>query len=82
MAPKAEGLVRKADLSRYMHNLTEKQRLAFSLKYEYQLGLAEIASRMGLDRKTAYEHIEAANRKIKQAYSGEKRKARARSTPE
>ena len=78
-----KGLVRKADLSRYMHNLTEKQQLAFSLKYEYGLGLAEIASRMDLDRKTAYEHIEAARRKIDQARSSAKRKAhRARSTPE
>jgi hypothetical protein len=40
-----EGLVRKADLSQYMHNLTERQQLAFSLKYEYELGLEEIASR-------------------------------------
>jgi hypothetical protein len=71
----AEGLVRKADLSQYMHNLTEKQQLAFSLKFEYELGLAEVASRMGLDRKTAYEHIEAAKRKIDQARSNEKSKA-------
>jgi DNA-binding CsgD family transcriptional regulator len=71
-----EGLVRKAALSQYTHNLTEKQRLAFSLKYEYELGLAEIASRMGLDRKTAYEHIEAANRKISQERSNEKGKTR------
>jgi DNA-directed RNA polymerase specialized sigma24 family protein len=78
-----EGLVRKTiDLSRYMDNLTEKQRLAFSLKFEYELGLAEIASRMGLDRKTAYEHIEAAQRKIDQANSNEKHKARNKSTPE
>ena len=78
-----EGLVRKADLSRYMHNLTEKQQLAFSLKYEYELGLAEIASRMELDRKTAYEHIEAAKRKIDQARSSEKGKGhRAKSTGE
>ena len=78
-----EGLVRKADLSQYMDNLTEKQRLAFSLKYEYELGLAEIASRMGLDRKTAYEHIEAARRKIDQARSNEKSKAhRAKNTRE
>jgi hypothetical protein len=69
-----DGLVRKADLSQYMHNLTEKQQLAFSLKFEYDLGLAEIASRMGLDRKTAYEHIEAAKRKIEQAGSNEKSK--------
>jgi len=79
----AEGLVRKSDLSKYMHNLTEKQQLAFSLKFEYELGLAEIASRMGLDRKTAYEHIEAANRKLNQVHSSEKRKAnRAKGTPE
>jgi len=72
-----EGLgPKKTDLSRYMHGLTEKQHLAFSLKYEYQLGLAEISSRMGLDRKTAYEHIEAAKRKIDQARSNEKSKAR------
>ncbi len=71
------------DLSKYMDNLTEKQRFAFSLKCEYGLGLAEIASRMGLDRKTAYEHIEAARRKIDQVRSSEKRKAnRAKGTPE
>lgn len=70
-----DGLVRKADLSQYMDNLTEKQQLAFSLKFEYELGLAEIASRMGLDRKTAYEHIEAAKRKIDQARCNEKSKA-------
>lgn len=71
----AEGLVRKVDLSQYMHNLTEKQQLAFSLEFEYELGLAEVASRMGIDRKTAYEHIEAAKRKIDQARSNEKSKA-------
>ena len=66
---------KKTDLSRYIDNLTEKQQLAFSLKYEYELGLTEIASRMAVDRKTAYEHIEAAERKIRQIRSGEKRKA-------
>ena len=70
-----EGLVRKADFSRYIHGMTEKQQLAFSLKYEYQVRPAEIASRMGLDRKTAYEHIEAAKRKVEQVRSSEKRKA-------
>ena len=78
-----EGLVRKANLSRYMHNLTEKQQLAFSLKYEYELGLSEIASRMSLDRKTAYEHIEAAKKKIDEAVSSEKRSSnRVKSTPD
>lgn len=70
-----EGLTCKADLSRYKHGLTEKQELAFSLKYEYGLGLTEIASRMGLDRKTAYEHIKAAESKIEQVRSSEKRGA-------
>ena len=65
-----------------MDNLTEKQRLAFSLKCEYRLGLTEIASRMGLNRKTAYEHIEAAQRKIDQVHSNEKHKTRNKSTLE
>jgi DNA-directed RNA polymerase specialized sigma24 family protein len=67
-----EGLgPKKTDFSSFMDNLTEKQQLAFSLKFEYELRLAEIASRMGLDRKTAYEHIEAAKRRIDQARSKE-----------
>jgi DNA-binding CsgD family transcriptional regulator len=81
-----KGLGRKNDLSQYseyMHNLTEKQHQAFSLKYEYELSLTDIAIRMGIDRKTAYEHIDAAKRKIDQARSSERRKAhRAKSTPE
>ena len=78
-----EGLIRKADLSRYKQGLTEKQELAFSLKYEYEVGPAEIAARMGIDRKTAHEHIAAADRKIKQLHSSEKRMAnRAKNTPD
>jgi len=81
-----EGLSRKTDLSRYRHymdSLTEKQQLAFSLKHEYGLKPTEIALRMDLDRKTAQEHIEAANRKIDQVLSKEKAKARrAKSEPE
>lgn len=70
-----EGLgPKKQDYSKYMDNLTEKQQLAFSLRIEHRLGLAEVASRMGLDRKTAYEHIEAASRKIDEAGSADKRR--------
>jgi predicted DNA-binding protein (UPF0251 family) len=73
-----EGLGPKvADLSRYTHVLTEKQQIAFSLKGEYGLKLAEVASRMGLDRKTAYEHLKAADKKINEAYSNDRRKARS-----
>lgn len=72
-----------ADLSRYMENMTDKQQAAFSLKYEYELGPVEIASRMGIDRSTMYEHIEAANKKVAQIRSLEKSKInRAKSTPE
>jgi DNA-binding CsgD family transcriptional regulator len=75
-----QGLTRKVDLSEYKQGLTEKQELAFTLKYEYLVGPAELAGRMGIDRKTAREHIEAADRKIGHLRSNEKRKAnRARS---
>jgi hypothetical protein len=79
-----EGLPsKKLNLSRYMENLTEKQWMAFSLKNEFGLGLAEIAWRMELDRKTAYEHIQAANRKIDQDRSWEKRRTkRGKTSPE
>jgi hypothetical protein len=82
-----EGLVSKNDLSRYaqyMDNLTEKQHLAFLLRFQYGLGLAEIAKRMGgIDRKTADEHIKAAKKKVEQARSNEKGKVRrAKNAPE
>jgi RNA polymerase sigma factor (sigma-70 family) len=81
-----EGLIRKNDLSRYSHymdKLTERQRLAFSLKFEYGLGLTQIALRMEIDRKTVDEHIKAAEKKINQARSNEKSKARStKRTPE
>jgi DNA-directed RNA polymerase specialized sigma24 family protein len=71
-----EGLgQKKADLSRYMLDMTDKQRLAFSLKYEYELRLTEIASRMGIDRTTAREHLDAANKRLEQNRAFEKRKA-------
>jgi predicted DNA-binding protein (UPF0251 family) len=69
------------DYSQYMHNLTEKQYMAFSLKFEYELSLTDIASRMGIDRKTAWEHIEAANRKIDQIRLSEKQKGRTAKHP-
>jgi predicted DNA-binding protein YlxM (UPF0122 family) len=81
-----EGLVTRNNLSQYaqyMDHLTEKQHLAFRLKFEYELGLTDIASRMGIDRKTADEHIKAARKKVEQARSNEKSKARReKHTPE
>jgi predicted DNA-binding protein (UPF0251 family) len=77
-----EGLGPKvADLSRYVQVLTEKQHMAFSLKSEYGLKPAEVASRMGLNRKTAYEHLKAADKKINEAFSNERRKARLAKNP-
>ena len=72
-----EGLGRKvSDFSKYMDGLTEKQQLAFSLRLEYRLPLTEVASRMGIDRKTAYEHFLAASKKIDETRSNEKRRAK------
>ena len=68
-----QGLRKKNDFSGYFHCLTEKQKLAFSLKWEYELGPTEIASRMGISRKTAAEHLHAAEKNINQARSNEKR---------
>jgi len=65
---------KKSNLSRYMHNMTEKQQLAFSLKYEYGLGPTETASRMGIDRKTLREHLDAANKRLEEDRSFEKRR--------
>jgi hypothetical protein len=77
-----EGLgPKEADLSQYMDGLTEKQQMAFSLKYEYRCGLAEIASRMGIDRKTAYEHIDLANKKVREHDANQKRKAHSSQHP-
>ena len=71
-----EGLGQKeSDLSGYTHGLTDKQHLAFSLKYEYRLGLAEIADRMGINRKTAHEHLAAANKRLKRVLSSEQYKS-------
>lgn len=71
------------DLSEYMLGLTERQYMAFSLKNEFELKLSEIASRMGLARKTVSEHLYLADKKINQAYSGDRRKAiRAKNAPD
>lgn len=45
-------------------HLTEKQRKVASLILEHGLKIAEIASRLGLSRKTVYEHYHAAKRKL------------------
>jgi hypothetical protein len=69
-----EGLGKKvSDLSKYMDGLTEKQQLALSLRLEYRLSLTEVASRMRVNRKTAYEHFMAARRNIDQIVSNDKR---------
>lgn len=74
---------KKQDYSRYMDSLTEKQQQALSLRLEYRLGLAEVASRMGINRKTAYEHIEAASRKVDQVCSADKhRRNQSKTTQE
>jgi DNA-binding CsgD family transcriptional regulator len=44
--------------------LTEKQREVVSLILEHGLKVSEIASRLGLSRKTVYDHYHAAKRKL------------------
>jgi hypothetical protein len=59
--------------------LTELQRECYSLKHEYQLPVVEIARRLGRDRKTIQEHIDAADKKVTLAASKERsQKRRAR----
>jgi DNA-directed RNA polymerase specialized sigma24 family protein len=73
-----EGLRKQRDLSQYdqyMDGLTEKQRMALSLRLEYGCRPAEIAVRMGISRKTAWEHFQAAQAKIDRLRSNDKRKA-------
>ena len=77
-----QGLRKIHDFSCYYHVLTEKQQVAFSLKLEYEVGLSELASRMGISRKTASEHIHAANRKISHSLSNDKRRLTSRKNPD
>lgn len=65
-----------SDLSEYFDQakLTDKQREAISLKFEYDLPVAEIARRLGIGRKTVDEHIEAAKKKIDVARHRQKKR--------
>jgi DNA-directed RNA polymerase specialized sigma24 family protein len=69
------------DMSRYKADLTDKQWMAFALKHAYGLGPAQISSRMGIHRKTVDEHLEAAEKKLNQLYSNEKRKVKSSKDP-
>lgn len=72
------------DLSKYLEGagLTDRQRECFSLKFEYELTVSEIASRLGISRKTVDEHIAAAQRRIGWSQINERKKAsRARVNP-
>jgi DNA-binding CsgD family transcriptional regulator len=62
---------KKTELSGwYADNIfTPRQRDCFSLRYEYGLPLDEIAARLKIRGQTVEEHIEAANRKIRNAQS-------------
>ena len=63
-----DGLQRKyVDMSGYLAqaDLTDRQRQCFSLRKEYDLSLEEVAGRLRIDRKTAYEHIHDAEKKLK-----------------
>ncbi|OFW12204.1 MAG: hypothetical protein A3H27_00175 [Acidobacteria bacterium RIFCSPLOWO2_02_FULL_59_13] len=60
-----EGLsVKKQDLSRYLHRLTDRQHQCASLKWEYGLSDFEIARRLSLHHSTVQEHLKAAEKRI------------------
>lgn len=62
-----DGLGEKnRDWSEYFDSaaLTERQRECASMRWEYDLSVAEIARRLGRDRKTVQERLAAANRKM------------------
>jgi|SRR5215831_506909 len=74
---KNQPLPRKQfDYSNLMNpaSLTELQSECYSLRHEYQLTVAEIARRLGRDRKTIQEHIDSAEVKIKISASKERAK--------
>jgi predicted DNA-binding protein (UPF0251 family) len=62
---------KRTDLSEYLDGarLTEKQRRAYELVFEYGFTKTRAAQHLNINRKTLDEHIEAANVKIQQASS-------------
>jgi len=75
---------KKTDLSRYFDgaNLTEIQREVASLALEYSLPVAEIARHLHRDRKTIYEHLAAAKKRMEHSRSFERRAAKRSTNPE
>lgn len=69
---------KKIDLSNYIDNasLTDRQKEVFSLSCEYGIPVAGIARRLGLHRKTIYEYLAVANKKIEQQHNYDFRKKR------
>jgi len=66
---------KKNDLSRYLDSakLTDIQRDCLSMKFEYDLSLAEIARRLHKHHSTVQYHITRATKKIEQACAHESR---------
>jgi len=81
-----EGLGQKrTDFSMYIAGarLTDKQRDCFSMKYEYGLGVAEIARRLEKHHSSVQYHLEAAKRKMNHSQARERRaRKRARTSVE
>lgn len=73
-------LAKKNNLSRYLSleavELTDIQREVISLRLEHALPVAEIARRLGKNRKTIQEHLLAAQRRIEHARGFEGRAAK------
>lgn len=70
-APEPKGFdglgQKKMDLSQYLDipGLSERQRDCLSMKLEYGLPVAQIARRLGLNRRTVDEHIAAGGKRLR-----------------
>lgn len=75
---------KKRDFSNYFDgaNLTENQREVISLKWEHEMSELAIARHLGKNRTTIHEHLMAAQKKLEQVRSAEKRAAKRSTHPE
>jgi predicted DNA-binding protein YlxM (UPF0122 family) len=74
---------KKNDMSAYFSvALTDRQRECLSLRFEYDLSVTDIASLLGLSRKTVDEHLVAGQKRLQKAKGRQRwQKNRAKTNP-
>jgi predicted DNA-binding protein (UPF0251 family) len=70
---------KEVDLSNYLlgAKLTDRQYEVMSLKYEHGLSEADIARRLGVSRKTIYDHLMAADKRIQRSRNIERKASKS-----